>query len=139
MEPPWHLLAEMQAKCRTPFLNCRLSPLRNGSLCRPRVHPCSYLPTSQRKELSSSVGHSYQSSLYAPAAACQLLSTRSCLPFAVRVSVSRGWPYATDPSFPPLQLPANFSAQAANYTTLFKLIPTTKHFRFYLPHAPSGY
>ncbi len=81
----------------------------------------------------------YQSSLYTPAAACQLLSTRSCLPFAVRVSVSRSWPYATNPSFPPLQLPANFSAQAANYTTLFKLIPTTKHFRFYLPHAPSGY
>lgn len=47
-----------------------------------RSNPCSYLPTSQRsKELSSSVGHSHQSSLYAPAAACQLLSARSCLPF----------------------------------------------------------
>lgn len=45
--------------------------------------------------------HNNRSSLYAPAASCQILSARSCSPFPVRGSVSPGWPYATDPSFPP--------------------------------------
>lgn len=109
------------------------------------LHPCSYRPTSQRKELSRWLAICrHRSFLHTPAATGQFLCARSYLP---------SWPYATDPSFRPLQLPANFSAQRAisqlaichksslsdlcsyrggMYLCLLKLTPKTKHFSFYL-------
>lgn len=140
-----HPLAEMQAKYRTPFLNCRLSPRFLGIGAK-----MSHCETGRT--------YRYAGHRSTPAAICQLLSARSYPPqlaittsppfmplqlpanFSARGAVSlplRGdWFPSADSSFPPVQLPANFSAQAANYTNLFKLMPTTKHFRFYLPHDP---